>query len=147
MVQHRDFQEKVEAGLLKQDGTSTEKLQKTIMELNAKQDAYDQDVAQLMEEDESISQEIVATETAITDSATTIQELNARLDVITEAQKMNNGVAVVKIGGNVFSGTKLTGPHSALVLQERLKRLSIVETDKPDREGVKRWRFELNPFR
>jgi hypothetical protein len=147
MVQHRRLQEKVEAGLLKQDDAAAEKLQLTIMELKAKQDAYDHDVAQLMEEDESIGKEIAATETAITESATKIQELNTRLDTITETQKMNQGVAMVKIGGNVFSGTKITGPHCSMVLQEDLKRLSIVETDKPDHEGLKRWRFELNPFR
>jgi hypothetical protein len=54
---------------------------------------------------------------------------------------------MIKIGGNVYSGTKITGPHSALVLQEDRNRLSIVETDQPDHDGVKRWRFELNPFR
>ena len=147
MVQHRRLQEKVEAGLLKQGGAAAEKLQMTITELKARQDAYDHDVAQLMEEDESIGKEIAATETAITESATKIQELNARLDTITENQKMNHGVAMVKIGGNVFSGTTITGPHSAMVLQEDLKRLSIVETDKPDHDGLKRWRFELTPFR
>ena len=147
MVQHRRLQEKVEAGLLKQGGAAAEKLQKTISELKARQDAYDHDVAQLMEEDESIDQEIAATEKAITENATTIQELNARLVAITEAQKTNIGVAVVKVGGNLFSGTTITGPHSALVLQENLKRLSVVETDQPDHEGVKRWRFELTPFR
>ena len=104
-------------------------------------------VAELMEVDESISQEIATTEKTITESATTTQELNARLDMITEARKMNRDVAVVKIGGNVFSETKITGLHGTLVHQEDLKRLSIVEMDKPDHEGVKRWRFELNPFR
>ena len=147
MVQHRRLQEKVEAGLLKQGGAAGEKLQLTITELKAKQDAYDQDVAELMDEDESISQEIATTETSIKESATTIQELNERLDLIAEAQKENHGVAVIKIGGNIYSGTTFTGPHAALVLQEDLKRLSIVETDKPDHDGVKRWRFELNPFR
>jgi hypothetical protein len=53
----------------------------------------------------------------------------------------------LKSAGNVYSGTKVTGPHSALVLQENLKRLSIIETDKPDHEGSKRWRFELSTFR
>ncbi len=147
MVQHRRLQEKIEAGLLKQGGGAAEKLQKTITELKAKQDAYDHDVAQLMEKDESIGDEIDTTEAAITESAKTIQELNARLDVITETRKLNRGVAVVKIGGNVFSGTKFTGPHSTLILEEDLKRLSIVETDKPDHKGMKHWRFELNAFR
>ena len=147
MVQHRRLQEKVEAGLLKQGGAAAEKLQLTITKLKTKQDAYDQDVAQLMDEDESISQEIATTETAIKESAITVQELNQRLDAITEAQKENHGIAAVKIGGNVYSGTTFTGPHAALVLQEDLKRLSIVETDKPDHDGVKRWRFDLAPFR
>ena len=147
MVQHRLLQEKVEAGLLKQETVAAEKLQKTILELKARQDAYDQDVARLMEEDESVSQEITATETAIAESAETLNQLNERLEQLTNARKTNNGVAVVKIGGNVYSGTKITGPHSALVLQEDLKRLSVIETDKPDHEGSKRWRFELSSFR
>ena len=147
MVQHRRLQEKVEAGLLNQGGPAAEKLQKNIIELKARQDAYDQDVAELMEEDESISQEISATEKAITESAGKIQELNQRLEMITEAQKADQGLAVVKIGGNVYNGTQFIGPHSTLVLQEDLKRLSVVETDKPDHDGNKRWRFELSPFR
>ena len=147
MVQHRRLQEKVETGLLKRDGAAAAKLQQTITELSVKQAAYDHDVTQLMEADESINNEIAATETAITQSATTIQDLNTRLDLLNEARKRSHGVAVVKIGGDVFSGTKITGPHCSLVLKEDLKRLSIVETNKPDHEGVKRWRFELNPFR
>lgn len=147
MVQHRRLQEKVEAGLLKQNGAAAEKLQMTIAELKAKQDAYDHDVARLMEEDETIDHEIGAAEKALIENAATIQALNARLDTITEAQKANRGVAMVKIGGNVFSGTQITGPHCTMVLQEDLKRLSIVETDQPGHDGAKRWRFELNPFR
>lgn len=69
----------IEAGLLKQGGAATEKLKKTISELKTRQNAYDQEVAQLMEKD--------------------------------------------------------------------LKQLAVVETDKPDPEGLKRWRFELSPFR
>ena len=147
MVQRRHLQEKVEAGLLKKGSAAAEKLQKNITELKANQDAYDQDVARLMDEDESIGREIAETETAIAESATTLQALNAKLDVITETQERNHGVAMVKLGGNIFSGSKVTGPHSARVLREDLKRLSIVETDKPDHDGAKRWRFDLNPFR
>ena len=147
MVQHRRLQEKIEAGLLKQGGAAAEKLKHTTSELKAQQDAYDQDVARLMEEDETISREIAATQLAITESAKTIQEYNARLDSLTEAQKTDHGLAVVNIGGTLFSGTKISGPHSALVIQEDLKRLSIVETDKPDHAGVRRWRFELSSFR
>jgi hypothetical protein len=147
MVQHRRLQEKVEAGLLHQGGAADEKLQLTISELKAKQDAYDQDVARLMAEDESISQEISLTETSLHESAEALKELNRRLEEIGDAQKEDLGVASVRIGGNVYSGTSFTGPHALLVLQENLKRLSIVETDKPDHNGLKRWRFELNPYR
>lgn len=147
MVQHRRLQEKVEAGLLQRGGAASEKLQLTITELKAKQDAYDQDVARLMAEDESISQEISVTETSLRESAEALKELNQRLEEISDAQKEDLGVASVKIGGNVYSGTSFTGPHAVLVLQEDLKRLSIVETDTPDHNGLKRWRFELNPYR
>jgi hypothetical protein len=35
-------------------------------------------------------------------------------NAITEAQKSNTGIAMVKVGGNLFSGTEITGPHSSL---------------------------------
>ena len=82
--------------VIKSFGSSTDPQAILGLELKAKQEAYDHDVARLMEEDESISQEVAATEAAITGSAKTIQELNARLDTITEAQKVNHGVAMIK---------------------------------------------------
>ena len=83
----------------------------------------------------------------IADCKARTEELTTRLDAIALARKTDQGIAAVKIGGSVYSGTKFTGPHSVLALQENLRRLSIVETDKPDHEGAKRWRFELTPFR
>lgn len=147
MVQHRQLQKKIDADLLEQGDVGAERLQQTILELEAKQEAYDQEVARLMEQDDAVSQEIAATETKIVESKERIEELNTRLDMIAEARKTDQGIAAVKIGGNVYSGTKFTGPHSVLALQENLKRLSIVETAKQDHEGAKRWRFELTPFR
>jgi len=147
MVQHRYIQEKVDAGLLKQGNAAAEKLQQTILELKAKQEAYDQEVAGLMEQDDAVSQKIADTEARINESKERLEELNNRLDAIAETKKTDRGIAAVKVGGNVYSGTKFTGPHCSLLLQENLKRLSIVETDKPDHEGIKRWRFELAPFR
>ena len=147
MVQHRRLQEKVEAGILKQEGPQAEKLQKTIDELKLKRDAYDADVAKLMEEDESISQEIEDLEKAAEENATTLDGLKTELDELKEKQKEDSGLAVVKVGGNIFSGNIIIGPHSKIELQENLKRLSIVETDQPDHDGVKRWRFELAPYR
>ncbi|WP_319521616.1 flagellar assembly protein A [uncultured Desulfosarcina sp.] len=144
MVRQRQLQKALDAEPLKQDD---EKLQQTILELKARQEAYDEEVAGLMEQDDAIGQEIAATEAKIDESKARLEELNSRQDQIAEAKKTDRGIAAVKIGGNVYSGTKFTGPHSVLVLQEDLKRVSIVETDKPDHEGLKRWRFELAPFR
>jgi hypothetical protein len=147
MVQHRQLEKQVDTDLPNQGDVAAEKLQQRLLELKAKQDAYDQEVAGLMEQDDAVSQEIADSEARIGESKERLEELNSRLDAIAETRKTDRGIAAVKIGGNVYSGTKFTGPHSAPVLQENLKRLSIVETDKPDHEGAKRWRFELAPFR
>jgi uncharacterized protein len=147
MVQHRRLQEKIEAGLLKKVGSEAEKLQKTIDELKIKQEAYDSDIAKLMEEDESISQQIATSEKSAAENAKTLEELKTHLDQITENQKMDRGITIVKVGGNIYSGNAITGPHCKMVLQEDLQRVSIAETDQPDHDGVKRWRFELNPYR
>ncbi len=147
MVQRRRLQEKVDAGMLQQGGAAAEKLEKTMIELKAQQDGYDQDVAQLMEADDAISQEIAEAQKALTESTDQIMTLQERLETIAEIKKNDQGIAAVKVGGNVFSGTKITGPHTVFNLQEDLKHLSFVETDKPDSMGSRRWRFELAPFR
>jgi uncharacterized protein len=147
MVQHRRLKERLDAGLMTTDGPSPEDLQKTLQELKAREKAFDLDVAKLMEADESVSQEIDAAKTTMSENLTTIKALNEQLDRLNETQSQNPGKAMVRIGGNVFSGTRFTGPHSTLVLQEDFKRVSIVETDKPDTTGARRWRFELAPFR
>ena len=147
MVQHRRLQEKGETAFLKKIGPEAEKLQKTIDELKIKQEAYDLDIAKLMEEDESISQQIAASEKSAVENTEAIKQLKTHLDELTESQKIDRGVAIVKVGGNIYAGNVITGPHSKMVLQEDLKRLSIGETDKPDHDGVKHWRFELNPYR
>jgi len=147
MVQHRRLKERLDAGLMKTEGVSAEDLQKTIQELKARENAYDLDVARLMEADESVCGEIAAANAAISENTASIKALTMQLDTLNETQKMSPGKAMVRIGGNVFSGTTFSGPHSTLVLQEDFKRTTIVETDKPDPAGVKRWRFELAPFR
>jgi uncharacterized protein (DUF342 family) len=147
MVQYRRLRESIDAGRIKQEGIAAEELQRTMRELEDKQAAYDRDVARLMEEDDTISREITATQAAITEGSEKTSALIMRLEELGEAQKQSIGKALIRIGGDVFSGTKIFGPHSSMVLQENFKRLSIVETDKPDPEGVKRWRFEMTPFR
>jgi hypothetical protein len=147
MVQHRQLQEKVEAGLLKKEGPEAEKLQKTIDELKKRQDAYDADVANLMAEDESVSQEIVELEKKVIENKETLENLKNRLEELTEQKKVDEGIASIKVGGNIFSGNVINGLHSKLFIEEDLKRLSIFETDKPDHDSVKRWRFELGPYR
>lgn len=147
MVQHRRLQEKVEAGVLKNDGPEAQKLQKTIDELKKRRDAYDTDVANLMAEDESVSQEIAELEKTVIDNKQTLENLKNSLDQLTEQKKEDQGIAAVKVGGNIYAGNMISGPHSKILIEEDLKRLSIIETDKPDHDGAKRWRFELVPFR
>ncbi len=147
MVQSRKLQEKIDAGLLAHDDDTTRRLQQTLIELKAKQDAYDLDVAQLMEEDDALGKEIASTEEAIREGATSLRALDERLKTVAETQKNSGGLSVVRAGGNLMAGTKITGPHSCLVVQENIKRLSVTETDAPDRDGSKRWRFELTPYR
>lgn len=147
MVQHRRIEKEVDADLPDQGDVAAEKLQQKLLELKAQQEACDQEVAGLMEQDDAVSQEIADTRARIGESKERLEELNNRLDAIAETRKTDQGIASVKIGGNVYSGTRFAGPHSAWVLQENFKRLSIVETDKPDHEGARRWRFELAPFR
>ena len=147
MVQHRQLQEKVEAGVLQKNGPEAQKLQKTIDELKKRQDAYDTDVANLMAEDESVSQEIAELEKKVVENKEALENLKNSLDELTEKKKEDQGIASVKVGGNIFAGNMIIGPHCKILIEEDLKRLSIIETDKADHDGVKRWRFELAPFR
>ncbi len=143
MVKQRRLQEKVEAGMLKQGGAAAEKLQHNIEELTNKQDGYDLDVARLMEEDESIGNEIAASEKVIIENTSTIENLKDQLEVVIETQKTDCGFPTVKIGGNICTGTKVIGPNSVFMIDKDLSRLSIVETNRPALDGIKRRRFEL----
>ncbi|BBO91253.1 FapA family protein [Desulfosarcina ovata] len=147
MVQRRRLQKKIKDVGLKQGKETLQKLKNTLQELKSKQSALDTEVARLMEEDDTVKLEIADTEKTVAEILADIGELNERLDKINEAQKTSTGLAIVKIAGTVFSGTKVTGPHAKTVLQEDFKRLSIAETDNPDQDGARRWRFELAPFR
>jgi uncharacterized protein (DUF342 family) len=147
MVQQRTLQEKIEAGVLKQAGHAGEKIQQTIAELAAKQKSYDQDVARLMETDDDLSKALRDAQDTLAAHDEKYARLNSRLDIINETRKTRPGKAVVKIAGSVISGTKVTGPHAMLVMEDELKRLAVVEVQKPDHDGVKRWRFEYQSIR
>jgi uncharacterized protein (DUF342 family) len=147
MVKQRHLQKELDSGPFQKEGPEAEKLQKTIDELKKKQDAYDADVANLMAEDESFSQEIAELEKQIIDNKETLDSLKISLEELTERKKVDQGIAAVKIGGGIYSGNKIIGPHDKFIVEGDLKHLSIIETNKPDHDGVKRWRFELAPFR
>ncbi len=147
MVQHRSLQERLEAGLLAHQGAAVEKIQETIRALKAKQDAYDQEVNRLMDEDEAIGKKIAGIQKEISETKVEIESLTDRLLVITEARKTNLGIALVKVGGTICSGTRITGPNAVLVLDKDLKRLSIMETNKAGHDGTKNWHFELGTYR
>ena len=147
MVKHRNIQAKLDACKTSPDKDCAEKLHNAMQDLQSKQDAYDKDVTQLMEEDETIGEQIEEIKHAFQTNARTIEELNDNLKVVVEAQKTSTGLAIIKIAGRIFSGTSITGPHTKLIQKEDLKRLNISETDSPDANGARRWRFELTPFR
>ena len=147
MVQCRTLQEKIDARLPAAEGDKAQRLEQALAELKAKQAAYDLDVAGIMAEDDAVGKEIASTEQTIREGAATLVTLNERFKAVTDAQKNSGGVSTVRVGGNLLAGTTITGPHSRLVIQENIKRLSVTETDAPDHEGVKRWRFELMPYR
>ena len=150
-VQHWSLQEKLEekrkAGLLANKGDALEKIQSTIRALKAKQEAYDQEVNQLMHADEAIGKKIAGIQKEISENEVTLETLTDRMLVIVEASKTNQGMALVKVGGTICSGTKITGPNSIYVLDKDLKRLSIMETNKTGHDGTKNWHFELGTYR
>jgi diguanylate cyclase (GGDEF)-like protein len=104
-------------------------------------------ISNVMEEDESVSQQLAELEKAARENVETLERLKTTLEALKERQKEDQGLAIVKVGGNIFAGNCIAGPHSKVAIQENMQRLSIMETDKPDHDGVKRWRFEFAPYR
>ncbi|WP_054699755.1 FapA family protein [Desulfosarcina cetonica] len=147
MVQHRRLEEKAQTNGVKQSSETQQKLKKALAELKAKQAACDDEVARLMEEDDRVRHEISEIEQTTAANRLAIEDLNRSLNEVNEAQKDSLGLPVVKAAGTIYAGTRMKGPHAKLTLLEDFKRVSIIETDKPDHEGAKRWRFELNPFK
>ena len=137
--------EQLEIGDGEDDDAST--MEKELAVPKTDQDAQNQDVTTLKEEDETIFELVGENEHRIEINTKAIEALKEKFEAVMEVWKESPGLAVVKVAGCLFAGTLIAGPHVRTVQKETIKQLTLSETNSPDTNGDKYWRFELAPYR
>jgi PAS domain S-box-containing protein len=146
MVQLRQLQEKF-AGQASLDESVKAGYEKAVAELEARRGQMDKVVAALMQKDselEKVIGELEEQETEITDEQA---ELEERMEMLRERRETEKGKPVVKVSGDIFTGNKITGPKSKIIIDEDRHHVNIFETDKADDGQFARWHMKIGPLR
>ena len=147
VTRQHQLEKEIEDRISEGNEAKADALQDQTQKLSQEQQAYDEKVAELLEQDEAISEKLSALEKADANNKERLAELKARHDKLVDEKQQHPGEAVVKVGGTLYSGTTISGPNSSIHIDRDRKSLSIYETNKPNHEGMKPWRFEIGPYR
>lgn len=146
MVQLRQLQEKFKDHESIDEGLKAE-YEKAVAELEAQRSTIDTVVEELMKKDSEIETTIADIEEQVTELAEDQTELEERIEMLREKRETEKGKPVVKVSGNLFHGTKISGPKSKLTLKDDCGHVNIFETDKTKEGQVTRWHMKIGPLR
>lgn len=143
MVQLRELETEIDAARAAGEDGRVKKMAKKQQYLLARKEQIDAAVDRLMAEEEERAIQIARIEEDLANVRRGIEELNDEMAELKETQQ-DGGRPSVKALGEIASGTTVTGPRANLTLREVRQRVTIFETDKPDAEGRRQWRFEFS---
>ncbi len=146
MTTQRQLEKEVDDHIDQGNEAEADALQDRIQRLGEEQHAYDEQVADLLEQDETIGEKLSKLKKTLTENKTELEKLQAGHDKRLKEKETTPGIAVVKISGTLHSGTMITGPNCNIYIDKDRKCLSVSETNKANREGLKPWRFEIGPY-
>ncbi|MCP4371439.1 MAG: DUF342 domain-containing protein [Deltaproteobacteria bacterium] len=146
MVQLSQLQDKFKDHGSIDEGLKT-KYEKVISELEAQCSAIDTVVEELMTKDSEIGTTIADLEEQATELAEDQTELEERIEMLREKRETEKGKPVVKVSGNIFRGTKISGPESKLTLKDDDCHVNISETDRTRVSRFSRWHMQIGPLR
>jgi len=146
MVQLRQLQDRFKDHESIDEGLKAE-YEKAVAELEAQRSAIDTVVEELMKKDSEIETTIADLEEEATELAEDQTELEERIEMLREKRETEKGKPVVKVSGNLFHGTKISGPKSKLTLKDDCGHVNIFETDKTKDGQFTPWHMKIGPLR
>ncbi|MDY6791596.1 MAG: FapA family protein [Thermodesulfobacteriota bacterium] len=146
MVQLRQLKEKFKDHESIDEGLKA-KYEKAIAELEAERSAIDTVVEELMKKDSEIETTIADLEEEATELAEDLTELEEKIEMLREKRETEKGKPVVKVSGDLFHGTKISGPKSKLTFKDDCAHVNIFETNKTKEGQSTRWHMKINPLR
>lgn len=103
----------------------------------------DRHVANLMKEDDKVSDDISANEKLLDTANQEIIRLREKIEEIIELSRQEKGVAIVRCSGTVFAGTKIKGVNSSIDIKEDFNRVSIRERKRKINQNQKKWEMSI----
>ena len=146
MVQLRQLKDKFEDHESIDEGLKAE-YEKAVAELEAERSTIDKVVEELMKKDSEIETTIADLEEQAAELAEDQTELEERIEMLREKRETEKGKPVVKVSGNLFHGTIISGPKSKLTLKDDCGQVNIFETDKTKEGQLTRWHMKIGPLR
>ncbi|MFH1982918.1 MAG: FapA family protein [Pseudomonadota bacterium] len=147
MVQIRELTAERDALPLTGEKARRKMLEKHLQMAERKKENLDAQVENLMEKDESLSRDVSRMSADVAGLAQDMDRVNEELAGLTAAAHTGGGIPSVKASGKIAAGTTISGPNAVLITTEVLSRVLVLETDKPDAEGVRKWHMSTQPLR
>jgi hypothetical protein len=109
-------------------------------------DKIDLEVARLMEEEERIDAELVASKQAEVECFEACERLKLEIDSLTTAAKANPSHTQIKVTGKIFENTDIRGFHAKLRIKETISRCVISEKLDTDPTSSRKWYMAISPL-
>jgi len=146
MVQQRRLQDQLVAPEPLAEDLKAEH-DKTVIELESQRSQIDAQVEELMAKDDALDKTIGELEDQEADITAEQAELKERMEVLRQKREAEKGKPVVKVIGDLYSGNKITGPKSKIIIEEDCRHVNIFETDKADDGQFAKWHMKIGPLR
>lgn len=111
----------------KNDLTKLTQMENHITLLEAKIKATEEPLTHLMDQQDQITENIFAFNQNMKGLEEKVEDLNQEIQAINERLKSEKGDPTIKVHHLILSGTKIKGPHSAMVLEENHEKVLIRE--------------------
>jgi hypothetical protein len=147
MVQIREMTDERDALPAGADKARRMILEKQLKMTQKKKENLDAQVESLLEKDEILSVEVSRMSADLAGLDEDLAHLTDELDALVAETQTSRGVPTIKVSGKITAGTSITGPSTELVTKETLARVLVMETNKPDADGVRKWRMNTQPLR
>jgi uncharacterized protein (DUF342 family) len=144
MVQQRQFQEQLNGPNSVEDEEERTMLTDLIKELSQQETDVGKKIESFMEQDDKLRTQVADIARSMTTMDDQTSEVKERMEKLDEALKADPGLPIIKVGGTIYSRTKINGPHKKMILSERKQSVRIAEA-KSETGG--KWEFAISNLR